>query len=345
MELDQIILGDCLNSLANPTLFPDNSVDCCITSPPYYKQRDYHGIGIGNENDFNAYCQNLLQMFEHCLRIVKPTGTIVLNIGDKYCNGSLMLAPYRVAIALLSEFPEVRLINQVMWAKRNPTPRQDDTKLISSHEPFFIFAKSKECYFNKSAFMPDDNPPLKAGDRVGLGYHTQIDEATELSDEEKQHAHDDLNAAIQEIRDGIITGLRMKIRGRHALAYGGQEGGRNRQIVNNGYTIIRLKDERIKRDIIVVDDIEDIIVIESNVETIKGNKHPAVFPVKVVEQLIRLLTPKGGVILDPFSGSGTTAFAAQRVERHYIGVEIDPEYHAYSVQRLNSPFKFTASDI
>lgn len=335
LELDQIHLGNCLELLADCSIFPDHSIDCCITSPPYWKQRSYNGVGdLGSEDEFASYSRALVTMFGHLLRVIKPDGSIVINLGDKREIG-LMLAPYRVAIDILAAYPSVRLINHVTWIKSNPTPRQDQTKLISATEPFFIFAQSKHYHFDKTQFMKedkdDDDEKPKVGDRIGQGYHVLIDQSA-LTETEKQRAHADLNATIQDIKDGKITGLRMKIRGVHALAYGGQDGGRNRQIVNNGYSIIRLKDEPIKRD-----------VIETCVESIKGNEHPAVYPVSLIEEFIKLLTPKGAVILDPFSGSGSTAVAARRLKRHYIGVEIDPEYHAYSMKRLNDPIQFLAS--
>jgi hypothetical protein len=94
--VDSIVQGDCRELL--PQL-PDECLDAVITSPPYYQQRDY-GIGdIGNEPSLDAYIQNLLQVFEQCVRCLKPTGSIFFNIGDKYESGSLQLAPYLFANA------------------------------------------------------------------------------------------------------------------------------------------------------------------------------------------------------------------------------------------------------
>lgn len=70
------------------------SVDVVITSPPYFQQRDYSGIGIGNEGNVNAYIDSLMECLEELLRVVKPTGSIVYNLGDKYLNSSLLPAAY-----------------------------------------------------------------------------------------------------------------------------------------------------------------------------------------------------------------------------------------------------------
>lgn len=147
--INKVICGDAREVLK---AIPSNSVDLVITSPPYYKQREYGGMGIGNEPSVDEYIENLMQVFRECVRITKDTGSIVFNIGDKYENGNLLLVPYRFALEALKR-EKVTLVNEITWVKINPTPRQDQTKLVSSKEPFFIFVKSSRYYFNKNAFM------------------------------------------------------------------------------------------------------------------------------------------------------------------------------------------------
>ncbi len=91
----------------------------------------------------------------------------------------------------------------------------------------------------------------------------------------------------------------MKIRGVHKEAYGGMEGGRNNQIRNNGFTVIKILGNKLKKDL-----------IESPVEITKENHHPAVYPIYIVQELIKLLSKEGNTVLDPFCGSGTTCVAA-----------------------------------
>ena len=117
----------------------------------------------------------------------------------------------------------------------------------------------------------------------------------------------------------------MKIRGVHALPYGGQAGGRLTQINNKGFTIIKIYGNSLKKDI-----------IESTVETIKGNIHPAVYPEYVVQELIKLLTEEGNIVLDPFLGSGTTAIVSKKLNRKYIGIEIFDEYVNYAESKLKN---------
>ncbi|NPA34303.1 MAG: site-specific DNA-methyltransferase, partial [Chlorobi bacterium] len=118
---NKIICGDAAEILKQ---IPSNSVDLVITSPPYYKQRDYGGIGIGNEKTVEEYIDSLMVIFKECVRVVKNTGSIVFNIGDKYENGNLLLVPYRFAIEATKR-TNVKLINEVTWVKLNPVPKQD----------------------------------------------------------------------------------------------------------------------------------------------------------------------------------------------------------------------------
>ncbi len=322
--IDKIICGDAADILKQ---IPSNSVDLVITSPPYYKQRDYGKIGLGNEKAVEEYIDNLMVIFKECVRITKDTGSIVFNLGDKYENGNLLLVPYRFAIAA-TEQTNVKLINQITWVKLNPVPKQDKKKLVPSTEPFFIFVKSDNYKFDKEAFLNHfdflKNPKKKKNsNNIGKKYYELI-EQSDLTSEQKNKAKQELTKAIQEVKDGKIESFRMKIKGIHALPYGGQQGGRKIHIERDGFTIIRIHGKSIKKD-----------VIESPVETIKGNIHPAVYPEYVVQEFLKLLTQKGDIVLDPFIGSGTTAVVAKKMQRHYIGIEINPDYCDYARQRIS----------
>ncbi len=323
--INQIILGDSLKILQK---IKSSSVDLVITSPPYFQQRDYgnNETGIGNEKTELEYLKNLLNIFQETVRITKNTGTIVYNLGDKYSQGGLLLIPYKFAIQAI-ETQQVFLINDLTWVKLNPTPRQDQRKLISSTEPFFIFAKSKDYYFNLDHFLShldiiNKSEFSKPSSKLGQKYY-QLIEDSELTEIEKYQARKELKQAINDVIEGNIVSFRMKIRGYHKLAYGGQAGGRNNQIINKGFTIIRIKGQKLKRD-----------VIESPVELTIGNDHPAVYPRYIIQELIKLLTKENDLVIDPFCGSGTTCVVAKSLNRRYIGIEINPQYVELSKQRL-----------
>ncbi len=321
-----VITGDCLQILKS---LKACSINLIITSPPYFQQRDYGNgnFGIGRESTETEYLSNLLSIFDECVRVVKNTGTIVFNLGDKYLNGNLSLLPYKFAIKA-TESNDVILINQLTWAKLNPTPRQEKRKLIQSSEPFFIFAKTKDYHFDLESYLShldkiNKNGKGKPSENLGRKY-VELIENSELCESEKKRAKEGLEKTIEAVHQGEIVGFRMKIRGIHKLAYGGQEGGRNNQIKNNGFTIIKILGNRMKKDI-----------IESPVEITKDNKHPAVFPTYIVQELIKLLSREGDIVLDPFCGSGTTCVAAKTLNRKYLGIEINPEYVALAKERLN----------
>ncbi|MDM3845805.1 MAG: site-specific DNA-methyltransferase [Aphanizomenon gracile PMC644.10] len=314
---NKIILGDNLSVLKQ---IENDTFDLIITSPPYFQQRNYGNgdLGIGNETTESEYLKNILTVFGECVRVLKKTGVIVFNLGDKYINGSLSLIPYKFAIQA-TQNQNIFLINQITWSKLNPTPRQDKRKLIQATEPFFIFAKSKDYYFNLDNYLQhldnfNKSVKSKPSDKLGKKY-LELIKNSDLSEEQKNHAIKALNQAILAVHNGEIEGFRMKIHGVHKLAYGGQDGGRNNQIKNNGFTIIRILGNTMKKDI-----------IESPVEITKNNHHPAVYPMYIIQELIKLLTQEGDFVLDPFCGSGTTCIAARNLNRNYLGIEINPDY-------------------
>jgi site-specific DNA-methyltransferase (adenine-specific) len=318
--LNKIICGNNLELIKE---LPDKCINLIITSPPYYKQRDY-GAGIGNEKKVEEYIENLLKVFHECVRICKDEGGIVFNIGDKYEDANLLLAPYRFAIEVLKREP-VKLVNNITWVKLNPTPRQFKRRLVSSTEPFFHFIKADSYYYDIDSFMDHTNlfrSKSNGGNKIGQKYFELIKKSS-LSDKEKQQGKKELLEVIQEVRNGKIESFRMKIRGIHSEPFGGQEGGRKIQLEKKGFTIIKISGNGLKKD-----------VIECSVETIKGSKHPAIYPKYIIQELINLLTRKGEVVLDPFIGSGTTALAAKKLGRNYIGFEINPDYCKYAEERI-----------
>ncbi|MBL8098655.1 MAG: site-specific DNA-methyltransferase [Anaerolineales bacterium] len=321
---NEIVCGDSAELLKS---IPANTIDLIITSPPYFQQREYDGGGVGNEKKPEEYISAIMKIFRECVRIIKPTGSIVFNIGDKYEDSSLLLMPYRFAIAA-TEQCGVALVNNVTWVKSNPTPRQFKRRLVSSTEPFFHFVKSQEYkYFIDEFLKPVEEPKANGngnGENVGKKYFSLIAES-KLTQKQKEMAKNALEEVIEEVRNGEIQGFRMKIRGIHSEPFGGQEGGRKIQLDKNGFTVIRIYGNPLKKD-----------VITTPVESIKNNPHPAIYPVKIVDEFIKLLTQKGDIVLDPFIGSGSTAVSAFQNERVYIGFDLSEEYCAYAQKRLSS---------
>ena len=304
---------------------PAGSVDLVVTSPPYYQQREYNQseMTIGNEGAVEDYLEALMDVFVEALRVVKPTGNIVYNLGDKYVDSSLLLVPFRFALAATAR-TKVRLVNNITWVKTNPTPRQFTRRLVSSTEPFFHFAKTGDYYYDRNRFLAskDKAEHRKPGPKTGERYRGLIDRSP-MSRKQRRRANQELDEIIDEMRRGDIVGFRMKIKGIHAEAFGGQDGGRKMQMDRKGFTIIRMHGRKMKRD-----------VIETAVESVPNVGHTAMFPVTIIRELVKMLCPPNGVVLDPYIGSGTTALAAKKEGRSYIGVDIDPDYCEIARERV-----------
>ncbi len=312
----------CGNSCRLLRQIPDNTIHLVVTSPPYFNQRAGAGGAAGDEYGVDNYIDAMLDVFDECVRVVNPRGSIVFNMGDKYSGGGLLLVPYRFAIRIM-DTRNVYLVNDITWFKTNPTPRQYKRRLVSSTEPFFHFVKSPDYYYDLDSFMrtpPKTRPNVSPS--LGNRYRMIIQDS-DLTREQKTNALAALDNAIADVRSGKITDFRMKVRGIHSLPFGGNAGGRLSQIQKQGFTIIHMHGASLKKD-----------AITCHVENLKWNSHPAIYPVQLIKELIALLTPPGAVVLDPYIGSGSTGVAAKAMGRHYIGMDINPEYCAAAKERI-----------
>lgn len=149
---NKIFTGD---SLASLKALPKNSIDCIVTSPPYYGQRDYGMDGqIGNESKPEEYIANLVNIFNECKRVLKDSGSLWLNLGDKYNKGNLMGMPWRVALALQDEGWILR--NDIIWHKPNAMPHSAKNRLTTDHEYIFFFTKkAKDYYYDQDAIREE----------------------------------------------------------------------------------------------------------------------------------------------------------------------------------------------
>lgn len=320
--IDTVLCGDSARILKR---IPDKKINLVVTSPPYFQQRKYAGGETGNEQTVEAYIDAIMEVFHECVRVVRDDGSIVFNMGDKYKDGSLLLVPFRYALTALKR-ENVILVNNITWVKSNPTPRQFNRRLVSSTEPFFHFAKTNKYYYNTNAFQSKaintKRIVPKRTTTIGDRYRVLIKQS-KLSSAEQIVAYKELDEVVREVKTGKIDGFRMKIRGIHSPAFGGQSGGRRIQLDKKGFTIIRMHGNSLKRD-----------VITCHVETLRGNKHPAVYPEFVIKKIIQLLTKPNDVVLDPYIGSGTTGVAAKKLGRHYIGFDINSAFCSMSKKRI-----------
>ena len=155
--MNKIIVGDVRDKLKT---LPDKSVQCVVTSPPYWGLRDYKNDNqIGLEKTFTEYVKNLTSIFNEVKRIIKDDGVLWLNLGDTYAskddltNGikgkNLIGIPWRVAFALQEDGWYLR--QDIIWAKPNPMPEPVKDRCTKSHEHIFMFTKSPHYYFDSEA--------------------------------------------------------------------------------------------------------------------------------------------------------------------------------------------------
>jgi site-specific DNA-methyltransferase (adenine-specific) len=141
----KIIIGDCRKII---DLLDDNSVDCIVTSPPYWNLRDYGVEGqIGHEAEPSHYIMSIVDIFEKCRRVLKDTGTIFLNIDDVYYKKCMTFLPYRIAWEMIERCWILR--NIIIWHKPNCVPESCKDRFTNDYEPIFFFTKSGKYYFNQ----------------------------------------------------------------------------------------------------------------------------------------------------------------------------------------------------
>lgn len=304
LKVNEIIHGDCLEVMKT---FENDSIDCVITSPPYYQLRDYGWTGQwGLEKTYQEYLDKMIAFMAECKRILKPTGTIWINLGDSYStnsgsmgtglqqpkfteqankvlnfkqekpgtNKSLMLIPHRFAIRCIDELGLI-LRNDIIWAKRNGMPESVTDRFSKKHEFFFLFVKSQKYYF-------------------------------------------DLDGVRDDHKDNSLERVKRKWNGHRepGSSYASME-------------ISRMCNPNGKNP----GDVADFWDV--NTKPSKAN-HYATFNSQLIDKPIIAGCPKGGVILDPFCGTGTTLKRALELERKVIGIDGKLEYAEMSQETINN---------
>lgn len=151
MEINKVFNEDCLTGMKS---LPDNCVDCCVTSPPYFNLRDYGIDGqIGLEKSPEEYIERLTEVFTEVFRVLKPEGTLWLNLGDSYDNAkSLIGIPWMAAFALRDRIG-FRLRNDIIWHKLNPQPESIKDRCTKAHEYIFLMSKQEKYFFDHEAIQ------------------------------------------------------------------------------------------------------------------------------------------------------------------------------------------------
>ena len=314
-HINTILCGDALETLKD---LPDESINCCITSPPYYGLRDYHKKGqIGREATVEEYLNRLVEVFREVRRVLKKDGTCFLVLGDSYAGTSskkeqrdpkypkgrngqdlsitqkvygykakdLMGIPWRLALLLREDGWYLR--SDIIWHKENAMPEACRDRPTRSYEHIFLLSKSPKYYYDYEQMAE----PMKEVSKKRY---------VRGRSEDNKYLKIDAGISVQKINE--------------ARKYGQYKGDNIPQFRN-------------KRDIWTI-----------NTVSFRGN-HYAAFPPKLVEICMLAGCPKGGVILDPFIGSGTVGFVALMQDRNYIGIELNEEYVNLARKRIKTEVK------
>lgn len=265
IEFNQILHGNCLELLK---VIPDSSIDLIITSPPYADQREktYGGIKA------DAYVEWFIPCADEMLRVLKPTGSFVLNIKERVVNGERH--PYVLELILSMRQHGWLWTEEYMWHKKNSHPGKWPNRFRDNWERLLHFNKQRKFKMNQDAVMV----PVGEWAKERLSNLSETDQRRDDS--------------------RVGSGFGKKI---------ANWVGREMVYPSN---VLHMATECYNRG------------------------HSATFPVALPEWFIRLFTEPGDVVLDPFMGSGTTAVAAARLGRAYLGIEINAAYIQLAEARL-----------
>jgi DNA modification methylase len=314
--------GDSKRVLAT---LPEECVDCCVTSPPYWGHRSYASGGIGLEATFGQYIDHLLAIVGQLRRVLKPMGSFWLNIGDTYHKKSLVGVPWRVAIALIDNQGWI-LRNSVIWNKVKGGPDNANDKLRNVYEHVFHFVRSERYFYDADAIRTKPRQAKVVNGAVvsatgvsGIRYRRQIELSTALSHEEKAAALEALEEILQEVREGKLSDFRMIIRGQQRATHSDSErvSGRARELAERGFYFLRYHPNGAKPS-----DVWEIIPEDTQ----KRRMHYAPYPEDLCKIPILATCPDDGIVLDPFCGTGTTMLVAFQLGRKSVGIDTSPEY-------------------
>ena len=326
-----LLCGDCEILLKS---IPDKSIDCVVTSPPYWGHREYSGGGIGQEKSYEEFIKNLFKITNEIYRVLKTNGSFWLNIGDTYKNKKLLGIPWRVALRMMDDQNWV-LRNSVIWDKHKGGLDSSKDKLRNIHENIFHFVKDEKKYFyddinirsNARKTIVKNGSVISATGVSGVRYRRQIELSTTLTDEEKINAFRELNKVLDRIKNNEIADFRMIIRGQQRATHSESENvsGRAKELKKKGFYFLFYHP-----DGTLPGDVWEIIPEDTQ----KRKNHYAVYPEDVCKIPILATCPVGGIVLDPFSGSGTTALVSFKHNRKSIGIDISSDYIEFSKERI-----------
>jgi DNA modification methylase len=276
----------------------------------------------------------LLEIINELKRVLKPTDSFWLNIGDTYENKSLQGIPWRIALKMIDEQNWV-LRNSIIWNKHKGGLHSSTDRLRNVHENFFHFVKkAKGYYYDSNAIRTKPREAtVKNGSVIsatgvsGIRYKRQIELSTSLSEAEKVNAFSQLNNVLLRISNNEISDFRMIIRNQQRTTHSDsvKVSGRARELKEKGFYFLMYHPNGT-----LPNDVWDIMPEDSH----KREKHFAAFPEDLCRIPILATCPENGILLDPFCGTGTANKVALHFNRKSIGIDLSPEYIELAQNRI-----------
>ena len=315
---------------------PEGSIDCVVTSPPYWGKREYESGGIGLEKQPEQYVEALAAICGEVRRVLKPEGSFWLNVGDSYKAKALLGIPWRVAFRLMDEQGWI-LRNSVVWNKVKSGMDNSKDRLGNVHEDLFHFVTQPRGYYYDADSIRSkprsakvvNGSVVSATGVSGVRYQRQIELSTALSPAEKENARRALDGVLAEVSDGALSDFRMIIRGQQRTTHSDSRklSGRAKELHDKGFYFLRYHPKGSKPA-----DVWDILPEDTQ----KRKLHFAPFPEDLCKIPILATCPEGGVVLDPFSGTGTTMLVARNLGRKSVGVDVSREYLEIARRRCDT---------
>ena len=287
---------DCLDKIA------DQSIDSVVTSVPFFGVRDYKVSGQwGLEKDLGMYHQRMNQLMKKIRRVLKKTGSVWIEIGDKRLDNSWLAIPETFMVDQIRD--GWGIISKPIWMKPNAFPLSTKRMFSPKYTNFYGFSKSSDFYFDlDSVRVEPKTQSKKFNARVrDTNKDKFLQKATRKEKDKRQ------NTTLG--GDGKPLGHYEGFNGRYD----------HEKIVNNGKN---------------PGDFWDVDIFKISVKPFKGIEHYAIFPEAIPARLVSVSCPINGVILDPFMGSGTTGTVCEKLHRNWIGIELKKEFCEFAIKRI-----------
>lgn len=358
----ELLQGDCLELMKK---MPDKCIDLIITSPPYFNLRDYGMDGqIGQEEDVEDYINNLALVFNEAHRILKDEGSCFINIDDVYIKQSLACIPDKLKIKMCENGWLCR--NEIIWHKPNAMPSSAKSRFNNDFEKLFFFTKKPKYYF-LTQYEPfkstvPKSKPAQTADKSK--YQDLRQEATVRQGMNKKRGSKIIYLRknlpsqaefVDFIRkkttiDAIVENSNLK-RSKVEHWFRKDSVGFSFPSVDDWNEIKWILDDWSKEFQDIDSKLTDVTIETDDIlknsqkgrikravwsistKAFKGC-HYAPFPEELVKTPILACTKECDVVLDCFMGSGTTGVVASRLNRKFIGMELNPEYIGIAKKRI-----------